>query len=89
MASRATTLASPADSEPSLSRTPSIANDQGRVSEKDGEAEKTGDRTPEVEAQQEELDDTEYPKGVRLLAVVVALVLSIFLVALDMVSAHH
>lgn len=50
---------------------------------------KAGDRTLEVERQSEELDDSEYPKGLRLLAVVVALVLSIFLVALDMVGPHH
>lgn len=87
MASTTTTLASPAASEPSLSRSPSIANNEARVSEKE-EEKSADDEVPQVDESSDELDKTEYPKGVRLLAVVLALVLSIFLVALDMVRAN-
>jgi hypothetical protein len=45
----------------------------------------TGNETTEEEPS-EEVDESEYPQGARLIFVVVALVLSIFLVSLDLVS---
>lgn len=37
---------------------------------------------------QEEVDPNEYPSGMKMVFIVIALVLSIFLVALDMVGCH-
>ena len=88
MASRATTIVSPPGSEPSLSRAPSIFNSGQIATEKDVRDHKSGDVTPVVVGDTQELDNAEYPTGFRLVAVVLALVLSIFLVALDMVRHY-
>lgn len=89
MASTATTIVSPRGSETTLSRSPSIGNNEQVVRAKEGQERTFGDSNPIEEASLEEPDDVEYPTGFRLVAVVVALVLSIFLVALDMVSRRH
>ena len=77
MESAASTLAPGAGSEPSLSRTPSIANNEERVSEKERENHNADSSTADPEASSEEGDNVEYPKGFRLAAIVLALVLSI------------
>ena len=55
---------------------------------RDGGEETDQERGEEVETAPPEasVDPSEYPTGVRLLFIIVALVLSIFLVSLDMVS---
>ncbi|SPO03596.1 related to major facilitator (MFS1) transporter [Cephalotrichum gorgonifer] len=89
MASTASTIVPPPGSDTasvsrvpsvSVSRSPSVSNDKERAVEKDLEGHKDGTKTPE----EVEGENVEYPTGFRLTAVVVALVLSIFLVALDM-----
>jgi hypothetical protein len=93
--SRAETLVSDTDLEKSAA--PSVRDSVSR--EKDGgiavEKTSTDDarlENGEAKIGREEVDDTEYPKAMKMVMIVVALVLSIFLVALDMtivVSSSH
>ena len=60
-----------------------LAGDRASIPEKQADS---GDETAKSEIGAEMSDD-EYPKGVKMVFIVVALVLGIFLIALDMVSA--
>lgn len=91
MTSPATTIVPPASAR--TSRAPSLVNSERKVAEKEGHEKRTGDTTADESAPEEgtvqDGDDADYPSGFRLTAVVLALVLSIFLVALDMVRSSQ
>jgi len=85
MESTTTTLAPRPDSEATRSLAPSIQVGTDEIilekrKERDGRSSEDA-----AEGTTEEIHDEEYPHGFRLAAVVLALVLSIFLVSLDMV----
>ena len=92
MTSTTSTLAGPPDAnhEKTTSRTPSLRDESNKLDNDTTDVESTlakkeVNENTDVESVLEPSED-EYPQGTRLVFVVVALVLSIFLVALDMVS---
>jgi hypothetical protein len=84
MSSTTTTLVVPRDPEATPSQTPSMIADEEALARKLEDVE-GGNTTAEEEEPTAEVDESEYPQGMKMIFVVVALVLSIFLVALDMV----
>lgn len=85
MDSATTTIAPPAgsDADRSSVRTHDVVSEKRNLDRSDDSSEKAEETSDESE------DLGEYPQGLRLTAVVLALVLSIFLVALDMVCYRH
>lgn len=90
-----TGLQVPRDSEPPASSASTLAGD--RLSEKadpqpgsvhDGEDDVQQEKKDAVAsaATADAVDDNEYPTGIKMVFIVIALVMSIFLLALDMVS---
>lgn len=87
MDSTTTTIAPQLNSEAARSRPPSVKDtgeSQSLREKRDGSDTNKEEEAGEVVVPQE-AGDGEYPQGFRLVAIVIALVLSIFLVALDMV----
>lgn len=87
--SKASTLAEEDHRSESPKNEASIVDDKTVT---DGASRNSADRDPEkLEAEaappSNELAEDEYPQGYALLSVVIALILSIFLIALDMVSS--
>jgi hypothetical protein len=72
--------------------TSTLAGDDYGLDKKDADhspSEDGGEEKGKEEPDSEELSIDEYPSGIKLLFIVVALVMSIFLLALDMVSLMH
>ena len=69
--------------------TSTLAGDDFALDKKDADhslSDDVGEEKEKEEPDSEELSSDEYPSGVKLLFIVFALVMSIFLLALDMVS---
>ncbi|PKS08405.1 hypothetical protein jhhlp_005349 [Lomentospora prolificans] len=82
MDSTTTTIAPRPESEAARSAPPSVRADADVMEKKHDISDNSSEKVEEGIS--EEVDEGDYPQGFRLVAVVVALVLSIFLVALDM-----
>lgn len=84
MASTTSTLAPPRDSDETPSGVPSLFTEKEEGPEKRPDEDEASNDASEGDVSPE-IDDSQYPTGVRLAAVVAALALSMFLVSLDMV----
>lgn len=70
---------------------PSIGDNYDGLDEKQEDRpadEKREETTVDSPVPNEELADDEYPSGIKMFFIVLALVLSVFLLSLDMVSLH-
>lgn len=88
-----TGLEVPRDTDHTVSSASTLAGDHLSSDEKVIEPRASGDEKHEdsvkEQVQSDELSEDEYPSGIKMVFIVVALVLSIFLLSLDMVRFKH